>query len=155
MRALVALGLLGWLVAFAGAGCASSPRARAFGAGVATNCAGAVLAVGSDVVGQAVASMTDAPGAPSWAQFAAGDLISRGVVFGVCVVEQALAALDAKLPPSTPVTPTGRVLLSSLKDMTIAASCSSAPPPAVLVGHARGVDWLEAQGVIHVHGGGR
>lgn len=154
LRAFVALELAGVALL----GCSHvSPGAKAFASDVATKCTGALASAASDTVGQAVASLTNAPGAPSWAQFSQGELLTKGIAFAVCVVEQAIAVIDAKVPEAQPVA-TGGQLQADANVRVFSHAIRTTPVPRALpnniaIGHARAVDFLEAHGVAHQHGG--
>jgi hypothetical protein len=157
----LALAVVVWLaIVIAGlsaGGCGAGTKGAAFASGVQANCAAVLADAGADVVGQAVASAEGAPGAPSWGSFSIGELITRGIPFAICVVQQGLAVLDMKLPAAPTLdaagnvdvakaTPPARAFLSPQTPREF-----SAAEVAQLQAHARLVDFLAAHGATHAH----
>lgn len=108
---------------------------------------GIVPAASAAVLQEAEASATSAPGAPSWNDFAKGQLLSQGVNVAICIGLALVHDLDAKLPASADVADASGHVLPMVKEAD-AGACSDS---TLLLAHDRAVDFLEAHGVKHVH----
>lgn len=101
----------------------------------------------ADALHQLQASASSAPGAPSWQDFAAGELLSRGLGFATCLVVALLGDLDAQPGAPPAVDQVGHVAATP----ELQGFASIADPNALA--HNRLVDWLHAHGIIHQHRG--
>lgn len=117
----------------------------------AVTCAqGIVPSEGAAVLAQAYASATSAPGAPSWNDFAKGQLLSQGLSLALCIGEALLHDLDAKLPSTAVADASGHVVPLSVH-VDAGAEGPTCPDPKLLLAHDRAVDFLAAHGVEHRH----
>jgi hypothetical protein len=92
---------------------------------------GQVPAAVADTVGEAKSSLLGDPGAPSWSDFAKGDLIKYGIDAAICIVAAAIHDIDAAMAAK------GQVR------------------PGYIGAHQLAADWLEQHGVHHVHAGSK
>lgn len=111
---------------------------------------GIVPAEGAAVLQQAEQSATSAPGAPSWNDFAKGQLLAQGVNLAICIGLALVHDLDAKLLPTTAALAdaSGHIMKAARAEVVEGASC---PDPKLLLAHDRVVDFLQAHGVKHTH----
>jgi hypothetical protein len=105
---------------------------------------GQVPSAVATTVDEAEASLTGAPGAPSWDSFAETTLLAKGIDAAICIVEAALHDIDGKLQATA-------LAANDQAEAPLVADDSSDPNQKLRRAHKRGVDWLEARGVTHHH----
>lgn len=131
--------------------CAACPAGQRFVKSVAADCTVTLGSAANDTIARALESARGDANAPTWEAFAQNELVSRGVSFAVCVVEQALDLLDRQLPPIE-ADPSGDLKapqVATVKDVHLPNGAVTSP--ALLKAHGRMVDWLRAHHRNHAH----